>query len=90
MKISYTRAMVNAVLNGKLHKIPTTPHPVFGVHVPMECPRVPSQVLNPRESWDDSDAYDRQASELAKRFIANFEQFSGQVLQEIVDAGPQM
>jgi len=89
MKIEYTRAMVNAALDGRLGEVRTIPHPVFGIHMPIECPGIPSQVLSPRDAWEDKDAYDRDASELAERFRSNFEKFSDQIERAIVDAGPQ-
>lgn len=88
MKISYTRAMVQAALEGKLDDVPTTPDPVFGVGVPQSCPNVPQEVLQPRHTWDDKDAYDGKARELANLFHENFKQFEDQVTPEIRDAGP--
>ena len=82
--------MVNAALDGSLAKIETTPHPVFNVHVPVECPGVPSKVLSPRDSWDDRDAYDNQSEELARLFITNFEQFADGIPHNIADSGPQV
>jgi phosphoenolpyruvate carboxykinase (ATP) len=73
MKISHTRAMVSAILDGRLRDIDTEPHPVFGVHVPIGCPGVPADVLNPRNTWPDKSAYDAKASELRARFEANYE-----------------
>ena len=90
IKIGYTRAMVNAALDGSLEKVRMARHPHFGVHMPVECPEVPREVLNPRESWNDKNAYDLQAKELADLFAANFEQFSDWVPHEIVEAGPRV
>jgi phosphoenolpyruvate carboxykinase (ATP) len=59
MKISYTRAMIRAILNGSLAQTATTPDPIFGVGIPVSCPDVPSEVLQPRNTWTDKDAYDR-------------------------------
>ena len=88
MQIAYTRAMVQAALEGKLDDVPTTPDPVFGVGVPQSCPNVPQEVLQPRHTWDDKDAYDGKARELANLFHENFKQFEDQVTPEIRDAGP--
>jgi phosphoenolpyruvate carboxykinase (ATP) len=90
MKIAYTRAMVNAAIEGKLDDVPTTPDPVFGLGVPQSCPDVPAEVLQPRETWSDKDAYDKQAHQLAQMFIDNFKQFDDTVSQEIRDAGPRV
>ena len=88
MKISHTRAMVTAVLDGSLQNVPTEQDPVFGVHVPAACPGVPPEVLKPRNTWPDKDAYDRKARELAQRFVDNFKQFAGDVDERVVATGP--
>jgi phosphoenolpyruvate carboxykinase (ATP) len=90
MKIAYTRAMVNAAIEGKLDDVPTTPDPVFGLGVPQSCPDVPAEVLQPRETWSDKDAYDKQAQKLAQMFVDNFKQFADTVSQEIRDAAPKV
>ena len=79
MKIAYTRAMVNAALNGSLADAETAADPNFGVLVPQACPDVPGDVLNPRNTWSDGNAYDTQARDLTQRFEANFKQFEGHV-----------
>src|SRR5690606_23525569 len=87
MAINHTRAIVNAVLDGHLDKVPTDTHPVFGLHMPIECPGVPAGVLNPRDTWSDKEAYDRQAKMLARRFAENFAKYSDDVSEEIRAAG---
>jgi phosphoenolpyruvate carboxykinase (ATP) len=89
MSIAYTRAMVRAALDGSLAKVATRPDPTFGVHVPVSCPGVPDEVLWPRNTWADKDAYDEAARNLARRFHANFEKFSDQVTAEVRSAGPR-
>ena len=89
MKLSHTRAMVRAALAGKLDNVETTPDPVFGVHVPNQVPDVPSEVLHPRETWADKNAYDQQAEKLAGMFRKNFEQFADNVSAEVRQAGPK-
>jgi phosphoenolpyruvate carboxykinase (ATP) len=64
--IAYTRAMIDAVLNGTFASIPSTTDPVFGVQVPRCCPGVPDQPLQPRSTWQDPAAYDHQARALAE------------------------
>jgi phosphoenolpyruvate carboxykinase (ATP) len=88
MKISYTRAMVHAALDGRLAEVETRPDPVFGVHVPVSCPGVPDEVLNPRNTWADKDAYDRAAQDLAERFRTNFAQYDEYVTEAVRAAGP--
>jgi phosphoenolpyruvate carboxykinase (ATP) len=90
MKISHTRAMIRAILNGSLANIPTTPDPIFGVNVPLSCPDVPSEVLQPRNTWTDKAAYDRQATDLARRFNENFKKYEGGVSDEVRAAAPKM
>jgi phosphoenolpyruvate carboxykinase (ATP) len=89
MKIAHTRAMVTAALDGNLAHIPTEPDPIFGVHVPTHCPGVPDDVLKPRNTWEDKDAYDAKARELAKKFVDNFKQFAEQTGPEVANAGPR-
>jgi len=89
MKIAYTRAMVTAALDGSLAEVETRPHPVFGLHVPVSCPGVPAEVLDPRSTWDDPDAYDRAAADLARRFRENFAPYENEVAEEVHAAGPK-
>ncbi len=87
MKIAYTRAMVHAALDGRLAEVAASPDPNFGLAVPESCPDVPSEVLNPRNTWPDKQAYDQAAREVAKRFETNFRQFEREVDEEIRAAG---
>lgn len=87
IKLRYTRAMVSAALSGKLDAVEFVQHPVFGVLVPTSVPGVPSEILDPRNTWSDGKAYDAKARELASKFRANFRQFSS-VPAEIAGAGP--
>jgi phosphoenolpyruvate carboxykinase (ATP) len=89
MKIAYTRAMVSAALEGSLAGVATREDPVFGLHVPTSCPDVPAAVLNPRETWDDKDAYDAAAADLARRFRENFAAYEDQVSDAVRAAGPK-
>jgi phosphoenolpyruvate carboxykinase (ATP) len=88
MKLGYTRAMVHALLAGKLDGTATRTHPVFGLAMPQSVPGVPAEVLDPRGTWSDPGAYDTQAKKLAGMFRTNFEKF-GSVAAKIRDAGPQ-
>jgi phosphoenolpyruvate carboxykinase (ATP) len=89
IKLAYTRAMVRAALDGTLAKVSMTEDPVFGVQVPQHCPDVPAEVLQPRATWHDPQAYDAQAGKLAGMFADNFEQFTHDVSDEIRAAGPR-
>lgn len=88
MAIAHTRAMVNAVLNGELKDIETVQEPFFGLHIPTSCPHVPTEVLNPRNTWPNPEDYDAQARKLAAMFAENFRQYTEQVSAEINAAGP--
>ncbi len=89
MKLAYTRAMIRAALNGELDDVETVTDPVFGVAVPTHVPGVPSDVLSPRSTWKNPEAYDRQAAKLAGLFQENFKQFAGHVSAEVKAAAPQ-
>jgi phosphoenolpyruvate carboxykinase (ATP) len=86
MKLSYTRAMVRAALDGKLDNVETDKGSVFGLAIPKAVPGVPENVLNPRDAWADVTAYDAKAKELADQFRENFNKF-GSVAEEIVSKG---
>jgi len=89
MKIAYTRAMVRAALAGKLDKAQVTPDPIFGLPIPAQIEGVPTEVLNPRNTWKDGAAYDLQAKKLAAMFQENIKKFGDAVSKEILGAGPQ-
>ncbi len=89
MKLKYTRAMLDAALEGDLDNVSYTNHPVFGVAMPNECSNVPSELLHPRNTWEDKAAYDEKANHLAGLFNKNFEQFADGVNQECLDASPK-
>lgn len=88
MKLKYTRAMIDAALDGKLENVSYTKHPIFGLQMPEECENVPSEVLNPRSTWKDKDAYDAKANKLANAFRTNFAKFEENANPEILSGGP--
>lgn len=90
MELRYTRAMIHAILDGRLAQIETHPDPFFGLHIPAYCPDVPDEVLNPRETWEDKEAYDAKARELAARFEENFHQYADLVAEEVRAVGPRI
>ncbi len=90
MKLAYTRAMITAALNDELDGVEFIKHPVFGVEMPTTCPNVPSEVLNPRGTWADKNAYDAKARDLAQQFIENFKKFEEGTAAEIKNAGPKV
>jgi phosphoenolpyruvate carboxykinase (ATP) len=90
MKLSYTRAMITAAMKGELDNVSYEPHPVFGVLMPKEVPNVPAEILNPRETWADKEAYDKKANELANLFVKNFAKYADQANEEIRSAAPKV
>ncbi len=88
MKLKYTRAMIASALEGKLEKIEFEKHPIFNLMMPKTCENVPTEVLNPRDTWKDKDAYDTKAKELAKSFRENFAKFETYANEEILSGAP--
>jgi len=88
MSIKYTRALLSAALEGKLDNVEFETDPVFGLAIPILCPGVPSQVLVPRNTWQDKTAYDQKAKELAFSFKKNFRIYENFVSEDVLKAGP--
>ncbi|MGH2819254.1 MAG: phosphoenolpyruvate carboxykinase (ATP) [Actinomycetota bacterium] len=86
--IDHTRAMVYAATSGALDGVETRRHPILNLDVPVSCPGVPAEVLDPKSTWADQDAYDEKARELAHMFVKNFERFADYVPREVQEAGP--
>lgn len=89
MKLSYTRAMITAALEGQLNDVEYVAHRTFGMMMPKSCPNVPSELLSPRYAWSNEDEYDIKAKELAAMFIKNFEKYAAGVNEEILAAAPK-
>jgi len=89
MKLAHTRRMVSAALSGELDEVETREDPFFGLHVPIGIEGVPDVVLRPRDTWQDGEAYDQQAANLAGMFKDNFEQYTEGVSDAIRAAGPK-
>jgi phosphoenolpyruvate carboxykinase (ATP) len=90
IKIAHTRAMVHAILEGKLDDVPMRRDPWFNVNVPEACPDVPSEILDPRNTWSDKPSYDDHAARLAAMFVDNFGKFESSVAPEVVASGPRV
>jgi phosphoenolpyruvate carboxykinase (ATP) len=88
IKLAYTRAMIAAVLENKLDNVDFINDPVFGLQMPVECEDVPSEILNPKNTWADQAAYDEKALHLATQFAHNFKSFEAFADQEILSGGP--
>lgn len=90
MKLKYTRAMISAALNGELDNVKYREHPIFNLQMPFNCPNVPDNLLNPRNTWTNADAYDEKANDLAMLFVKNFEQYAPYCKQAIIHAAPNV
>jgi phosphoenolpyruvate carboxykinase (ATP) len=89
IKIKWTRALLNAALSGQLDHVEYAIDPRFGFSIPQSCPDAPTEILNPRNTWEGTQAYDNQAEELADMFKENFKQFTADTAETIRSAGPQ-
>lgn len=90
MKLAYTRAMITAALSGELENAEFTEHAIFGLAMPTSCSNVPSNILNPRNTWEDSAAYDIKAKELAQAFLNNFKDFEAFADDELKKGMPKL
>jgi phosphoenolpyruvate carboxykinase (ATP) len=89
MKLKFTRAMITAALEGKLNSVEFDCDPIFGFSIPKECPNVPAEVLHPKNTWTDKNAYDEKAKYLAGLFVKNFEKYASGVSAEVLAAAPK-
>jgi len=87
MKLSYTRAMIHAALEGELNNVETTTDDIFGLKIPVHVAGVPDEVLVPKNTWEDKEQYDEAAKSLANKFHENFSKFSD-ISNDIREAGP--
>ena len=90
IKLAYTRALITAAINGDLDKVKYETLPVFGLKYPVSCPNVPAEILNPRDTWADTNDYDAKAQKLASSFVRNFEQYAEFANEEIMAAAPKV
>ncbi|MBG66049.1 MAG: hypothetical protein CMP73_05275 [Flavobacteriales bacterium] len=89
ISLKYTRAMITAILNNQLTNVEYTKHQVFGLYMPKSCPNVDSKILNPKNTWENAEEYDKKANELAIAFNNNFKQFADNANNEILSAAPK-
>ena len=88
MKLAWTRRMVNAALDGELDDVETETEPIFGLQVPVAVEGVPADLLHPRRTWADPEAYDAKAEQLAGMFADNFEKYREAASEAVQQAGP--
>ena len=89
IKISWTRNLLNAAINGNLDNVVFVKDERFGFEIPTTCEGVPDHILQPRETWDDENRYDNVANLLAQMFIENFQQYADGCSEEVIAAGPK-
>ncbi len=90
MKLSYTRAMITAAMNGNLDNVEYQKQPIFDLMIPTSCEGVPSEILNPKDTWADKAAFDETANNLAGQFVKNFEQYEAESSEAIKSAAPKV
>lgn len=90
MDLKSTRAIINAIHAGELDDAPTIEDEVFGFDIPTECPNVKSEILLPRNTWENPEEYDKQAEKLGKLFAKNFEKYKEGSSEAIIKAGPKV
>lgn len=88
IKLKYTRAMITAILNGELDRVDYEQHPIFGLFMPKYCPSVPTEMLDPMNTWLKKGAYIGKAIQLAHSFHLNFEKYANEASQQIIEGGP--
>lgn len=89
ISIRHTRNMLNAALDGKLNDVKYRKDKLFGFEVPTSCPDVPSEILEPSNSWGSKDEYWKKYDALAARYIENFKLYSANCPDEVKKAGPR-
>ncbi|SMO40930.1 phosphoenolpyruvate carboxykinase (ATP) [Fodinibius sediminis] len=90
MSLPDTRRILSEVLSGNIEKTTFKKDPIFGLSIPVEVQGVPGDILDPRNSWDNSAAYNRKANQLASMFAENFAQYEQEVSKNITEAGPKI
>ena len=90
MDLKITRAILDAIHEGKLDNVPTKQLPVFGLHVPETCEGVPDEILWPKNTWTDKEDYDKNLNKLAESFVKNFKKYEKEASKDIKEAGPKL
>lgn len=90
MKLSYTRAMITAAMTGKLDTVTFQTQPIFELSIPTSCEGVPTEILNPKDTWEDKTKFDETANNLASQFVKNFSKFESETSEAILSAAPKV
>lgn len=88
MKLSFTRAMIGAAMRGELDNVEYRTDDMFGLAIPQSCPGVPDNLLNPKDTWTNAEAYDAAAKHLADLFKSNFEPMEAIASASILEGAP--
>ncbi|HMC01823.1 MAG TPA: phosphoenolpyruvate carboxykinase (ATP) [Flavobacteriaceae bacterium] len=88
IELKYTRAMITAILKGSLEHVEYQMHPIFGIEMPLTCPNVPHEILDPLNTWANKSAYISKSIQLAHSFHLNFEKFANEASEDILNGGP--
>jgi phosphoenolpyruvate carboxykinase (ATP) len=88
IKLKYTRAMITEILKGSLENVQYEQHPIFGLHMPKYCPNIPIEMLDPMNTWLQKGAYISKAIQLSHYFHLNFEKFTAEASEQIIEGGP--
>tara|TARA_B100001750_G_scaffold68195_1_gene54273 strand:+ start:5479 stop:7050 length:1572 start_codon:yes stop_codon:yes gene_type:complete len=89
ISLPYTRAIIDAIHSGDLDDVACQEDETFGFQVPTECPGVPAELLVPKNTWEDKEAYDAGAARLSELFRENFKTYADGATDEILAAGPR-
>lgn len=90
MKLKYTRAMISSAMDGLLNHVDFETHHIFGISIPKEVPRVPSEILNPENTWSSKSEYAEKANFLAEKFIENFKKYEQFADESILNGAPKV
>lgn len=89
LSLKYTRSIIHAIHSGELAEADTTEDPLFGLHIPTHCEGVPAEVLVPKNTWEDQEAFVETANKLARLFRENFSEYADEASEAILQAGPK-
>jgi len=89
IKLKYTRAMIDAIHRGDFDNVSFVKDEAFGFEIPQSCPEVPSEVLNPKSTWEDKESFETTKAKLIGLFNENFKKFEAGVNADILKAGPK-
>ena len=82
--------MITAVLEGELEKVEYRTHEIFGIEIPQSCPDVPNEILNPKDTWENKEDYDKTAKKVAQQFVSNFEKYKDYATESISSGAPKI